>query len=79
MDATADLVNDHFTQLYKTLGFPNQYLRIDADLSSDASRPFRFDDVQPETLDELDRLGDRLASRFDRELEAFAQLLVKDG
>lgn len=79
MDATSDLVHEHFTKLYKSLGFQNQYLRIDADLSIDASRTFRFDDFRQETLDELDRLGNRLASRFDKKLEAFAHLLVKDG
>lgn len=76
MDASAELVHEHFTQLYQTFGFPNQYLRIDADLFSEAKEPFRFDDVRPKTLGKLDRLGDRLAARFDRELEAFAHLLV---
>jgi hypothetical protein len=50
MDATADLVHEHFTKLYKSPGFPNQYLRIDADLSIDASRTFQFDDVRKDTL-----------------------------
>ncbi|RNC67375.1 MAG: TIR domain-containing protein [Desulfuromonadales bacterium] len=79
MDSTADLVHAELAQLYHGMGRPQQYLRIDAALPSDAPSAFRMDNTTPETLDALERLGDELARHYDVELDQFARLLAAEG
>jgi hypothetical protein len=78
MDSTADLVHTELIQLYHGMGRPQQYLRIDAALPSDAPSAFRMDNTTPETFDALERIGDELARHCDVELDQFARLLAAE-
>ena len=79
MGASANLVDKNLGQLFKRIGFPRQYLRIDADTAAYTGRTFRMDDTTPAALDELERIGDLTAKAHERQLEEFAQLLVSIG
>ena len=75
MDGAADLVHSTFLRMYETMGRAHQYVRVDPEISVTGGRAFRMDDTAPETLDELERIGDELAVIHDAELEQFVQLL----
>ncbi len=79
MRASATLVDKSLRQLFQRVGFPRQYLRIDADIAANTNRTFRMDDTTPATLDELERIGDLTAKTHERQLEEFAQLLVSNA
>ncbi len=79
MMASASLVDKSLHQLFRRVGFPRQYLRIDADLAEYAERPFRMDDTSPATLAELERIGDLIAQAHESQLEEFAQLLASNA
>jgi hypothetical protein len=76
MKASATLVEKNISQLFRRIGFPRQYLRIDAELAEYSGRTIRMDDTAPATLDELERIGDLVAKAHEGKLDEFAQLLV---
>jgi hypothetical protein len=77
MEASAALVEKSLSQLFSRIGFPRQYLRIDAELTKYADRNIRMDDTTPATLDELERIGDLIAQAHEAKLDEFARLLVR--
>ncbi|NTW76716.1 MAG: TIR domain-containing protein [Syntrophaceae bacterium] len=79
MGASADLVDKSLRQLFQRVGFPRQYLRIDADIAAYTDRTFRMDDTTPAALDELERIGDLTAKAHESQLMEFAQLLVSNA
>lgn len=76
MEASAALVEKNLSQLFKRIGFPQQYLRVDAELAAYSERTFRMDDTTPATLDELERIGDLIAKTHEGQLDEFARLLI---
>jgi len=79
MRASATLVDKSLHQLFQRVGFPRQYLRIDADTAAYTERPFRMNDTTPAALAELERIGDLTAKAHESQLDDFAQLLVSNA
>ncbi|MEN6374632.1 MAG: TIR domain-containing protein [Smithella sp.] len=79
MRASVTLVDKSLRQLFQRVGFPRQYLRIDADIAAYTERTFRMDDTNPAALAELERIGDLIAKAHESQLEEFAQLLVSNA
>jgi len=78
MNGSSDLVHSTFSRMYQTMGLRHRYLRIDLDAEKMQGRQFRVDDTDPETLDELERIGDELAVEFDGKLEEFAGMVTEE-
>jgi len=78
MNGSSDLVHSTFSRMYQTMGLRHRYLRIDLDAEKTRGCQFRVDDTDPETLDELERIGDELAVEFDGKLEEFAGMVAGD-
>ena len=76
MNGSSDLVHSNFRRMYETIGLSHRYLRIDLEPELTRCRQFRVDDTAPETLNELERIGDELAVEFDGRLEEFVGLLA---
>ena len=78
MNGSADLVHSNFERMYEAIGLSHRYLRIDLEPELTRCRQFQFDDTSRETLDELERIGDEMAAKFDRRLEEFVEMVAGD-
>jgi len=75
MSGVADTVHYQLTQIYDAVEKPDQYLRISPKLFTADSA---MDNASAENLTKLKNDGEQNAKDFDKELTAFAKLLVKN-
>jgi len=75
MSGVADTVHYQLTQIYDAVGEPDQYLRISPKLFTADSA---MDNASHENLVKLKNDGEKNAENFDKELTAFAKLLVQN-
>jgi hypothetical protein len=75
MSGVADTVHYQLTQIYDAVGEPDQYLRISPTLFTADSA---MDNASQENLVKLKNDGEKNAKNFDKELTAFAELLVRN-
>lgn len=76
MNGSADVTHSTFQRMYESIGLSHRYLRIELESEMTRCRRFRVDDTRRETLDELERIGDELAARFDGRLEEFVEMVA---
>ncbi|MFQ5583557.1 MAG: patatin-like phospholipase family protein, partial [Calditrichia bacterium] len=74
MSGVSETVDYQLQQIFDAVGKPEQYLRINGKLKYANSE---MDDVSRENLDALVKDGRAIAKNFDKELDAFVEMLVK--
>ena len=73
MDASEQTVDYQLNKLYSTLGIPNHYLRVVANVKENVPA---MDDTSKEAIDRLLEIGKELAKKKHRDLEHYAQMLL---
>ena len=66
MTGVAETVNYQIIQIFDAIERPNQYLRINPDLSRE--QPLPIDDASEEKISELVRIGKEQAEKYNEEL-----------
>lgn len=75
MDASEQTVDYQLAKLYTTIGVPNQYLRIVANVKDNVPA---MDDTSDAAINRLIDIGRELSLKKHRELENYARLLVEN-
>ena len=76
MTGVAETVNYQLIQIYDAIERPNQYLRINPDLSHE--QPLPIDDASEEKISALVRIGKAQAEKYKEELDKFIDLLLAE-
>ncbi|HBK99072.1 MAG TPA: patatin, partial [Microcoleaceae bacterium UBA10368] len=63
-------------QIFDSIEKPNQYLRINPDLSNE--KPIPIDEASEENISELVRIGLEQADKYNQELDRFIDLLLAE-
>jgi patatin-like phospholipase/acyl hydrolase len=81
MSGVSDTVDYQLAQIFDSVGKQSQYLRVQADLGREGEGVGALDNVEPENLSKLVAIGAELTAdeKVRPRLEAFVQLLVKEG
>ena len=74
MTGIAETVNYQMIQIFDSIDKPNQYLRINPDLSNE--KLLAIDDATDENISELVRIGKEQASNYDEQLDRAIELLL---
>lgn len=77
MTGMYDITN--FTMRKLFWNCPNQYLRIEVDLSKNTNVNIEMDDASKKNIEELMETGSKLAQKFDKELDSIIELLCNDA
>ena len=75
MSGVAETVDYQLTQIFDAVGRPKQYVRIDDEL--EIASP-SMDDASRDNLRALKEEGERIAEKFDAQLEALTELLLAE-
>ncbi|MEG4282551.1 patatin-like phospholipase family protein [Microcoleus sp. A006_D1] len=76
MTGVAETVNYQLIQIYDAIEKPNQYLRINPDLSKE--QPLPIDDASEQKISELLRIGKEQAEKYSEQLDKFIDLLLAE-
>lgn len=76
MTGVAETVNYQLIQIYDAIERPNQYLRINPDLSKE--EPLPIDDASEEKISALVRIGKEQAENYNEQLDKFIDLLFAE-
>jgi patatin-like phospholipase/acyl hydrolase len=76
MTGVAETVNYQMVQIFDAIERPNQYLRINPDLSHE--QPLPIDDASEEKISALLRIGKAQAEKYKEELDKFIDLLLAE-
>ena len=76
MTSSEETAHYQLTHIFKSHGFPENYLRINIPLNSYDEKSFMLDNVKPENINLLRNIGSECALLFDEELEKFGERAV---
>ncbi len=76
MAGVAETVDYQLRQIFDAFGTPEQYLRLQAELSEDQED---LDNASPENLTRLTQIGAEITDVYDSSLDRFADLLIASG
>lgn len=76
MTSSEETAHYQLTHIFKSHGFPKNYLRINIPLNSYDEKTFLLDNVKPENINLLRNIGSECALLFDEELEKFGERLI---
>ncbi|MEG5040280.1 MULTISPECIES: patatin-like phospholipase family protein [unclassified Microcoleus] len=76
MTGVAETVNYQMVQIYDAIERPNQYLRINPDLSRE--QPLPIDDASEEKISDLLRIGKEQAEKYNEQLDKLIDLLLAE-
>jgi len=76
MTGVSETVNYQLMQIFDAIERPNQYLRINPDLSNE--KPIPIDEASEENISELVRIGLEQADKYNQELDRFIDLLLAE-
>lgn len=74
MTGVSETVNYQLLQIYDAIDRPNQYLRINPNLSHE--KPLAIDDASEDNISELVKIGKEQAEKYDEDLDKFIELLL---
>lgn len=74
MTGVSETVNYQMVQIFDSIEKPNQYLRINPNLSNE--KPLPIDAASEENISELVRIGQEQADKSNQELDRFIDLLL---
>ena len=76
MTSSEETAHYQLTHIFKSPGFPENYLRINIPLNSYDEKTFMLDNVKPENINLLRNIGSECALLFDEELERFGERMI---
>ena len=76
MTSSEETAHYQLTHIFKSHGFPENYLRINIPLNSYDEKSFMLDNVKPENINLLRNIGSECALLFDEELERFGERVI---
>ncbi|HOV12706.1 MAG TPA: patatin-like phospholipase family protein [Spirochaetota bacterium] len=76
MTSSEETAHYQLTHIFKSHGFPENYLRINIPLNSYDEKTFLMDNVKPENINLLRNIGSECALLFDEELEKFGENII---
>ena len=76
MTSSEETAHYQLTHIFKSHGFPENYLRINIPLNSYDEKTFMLDNVKPENINLLRNIGSECALLFDEELERFGERVI---
>ena len=76
MTSSEETAHYQLTHIFKSHGFPENYLRINIPLNSYDEKTFMLDNVKPENINLLRNIGSECALLFDEELERFGERMI---
>ncbi len=78
MTGVAETVDYQLKQLFDAFGHGNHYVRLDADLSREPAEAKCLDNASRDNLARLRDIGQKVAEDNDKQLQAFADLLLAE-